>query len=253
VEQVPPHPRPGRDASADSEPVPPRAVAGPEGGAREASPAVLQASDERGALVWLALVAAATVASGISPRDRLTWSLDILPVLVVVPVFVALRRRVPLTPLVHALLALFSLALALGSHYTFAQVPAGLWVQDAFDLGRNPYDRFVHFSSGLVGSVFVRELLLRKTRLRPAPRFTWIVSGIVLGLSAAYEILEWAAVVLFGGEAERFLATQGDAWDPQWDMFSVLLGTCLAHLALRRAHDAQLAARLGPGKFGPPE
>jgi len=50
------------------------------------------------------------------------------------------------------------------------------------------------------------------------------------------------AVLGSGGEAVAFLATQGDVWDTQWDMFLALLGALSSQLLLRRRHDRQLAA-----------
>jgi len=44
-----------------------------------------------------------------------------------------------------------------------------------------------------------------------------------------------------GGEADEFLATQGDIWDTQWDMFLALCGGILSQLGLSRLHDRQLA------------
>jgi putative membrane protein len=38
-----------------------------------------------------------------------------------------------------------------------------------------------------------------------------------------------------------FLATQGDVWDTQWDMFLALLGALSSQLLLGRWHDRQLA------------
>jgi len=38
----------------------------------------------------------------------------------------------------------------------------------------------------------------------------------------------------------HFLATQGDVWDTQWDMFLCLCGALLAQLLLARTHDRQL-------------
>jgi putative membrane protein len=46
--------------------------------------------------------------------------------------------------------------------------------------------------------------------------------------------------LLYGGEADSFLATQGDVWDTQWDMFLALLGAIGAQLLLSRIHDRQL-------------
>ena len=46
--------------------------------------------------------------------------------------------------------------------------------------------------------------------------------------------------------AWRFLGTQGDVWDTQWDMFIALLGAVTAQILLAHLHDRQLA-RLGAG------
>ena len=47
-----------------------------------------------------------------------------------------------------------------------------------------------------------------------------------------------------GSAADDFLATQGDVWDTQWDMFLALVGATLSLALLSRLHDRQLR-RLG--------
>ncbi|MEK9753837.1 MAG: DUF2238 domain-containing protein, partial [Rhodospirillaceae bacterium] len=79
--------------------------------------------------------------SGIGPTDRLTWFLEVAPVLIAIPLLVATRRSFPLTPPLYALIFVHGLILILGGHYTYAKVPLGFWVQDAFDLAHNHYDR----------------------------------------------------------------------------------------------------------------
>ena len=62
-------------------------------------------------LTLLTLAGVVLVWSGIEPRDRFTWLLEVAPVLIGVPVLVALRRRLRLTRLVYTLLwihAMFS-------------------------------------------------------------------------------------------------------------------------------------------------
>jgi len=49
--------------------------------------------------VICAIWAAALVASGIAPYDRLTWFMEVLPVLIAAPVMIATRGRLPLTRL----------------------------------------------------------------------------------------------------------------------------------------------------------
>lgn len=194
--------------------------------------------------VLLALCACALVASGIGPRDRATWWLEVFPVLIGAPLVVALARRFPLTPLVQRLLFVHALILILGGHYTYAEVPLGYWVRDALGLARNHYDRLGHFAQGFVPAMVAREVLLRCTPLRGGWLF-FVTTSIALAISAAYELIEWAAALIFGADADAFLGTQGDPWDTQWDMFLALAGALVASGALSRAHDRQLAALLG--------
>jgi putative membrane protein len=48
------------------------------------------------------------------------------------------------------------------------------------------------------------------------------------------------AAVIGGHAADAFLATQGDVWDTQWDMFCALIGATVSLLLLSRWHDRQL-------------
>jgi putative membrane protein len=191
-------------------------------------------------LVLLALTAVALVVSGIGPHDRTTWWLEVLPVLVVAPVLVATARRFPLTPLAYRLIFVHALVLILGGHYTYARVPLGDWARDFFHLERNPYDRFGHVMQGFVPAIATREVLLRTSPLRRGGWLFFVVLCVVLAISAAYEMLEWAAAEVGGDEASAFLGTQGDEWDTQWDMFLALLGAGVALIALGRVHDRQL-------------
>jgi putative membrane protein len=128
-----------------------------------------------------------------------------------------------------------------GGHYTYAEVPAGFWVQDIFDLQRNHYDRLGHFAQGFVPAILAREILIRTTALKPGKMLFFIVTSIGLAFSAFYEMIEWWTALLYGGSADAFLATQGDIWDTQWDMFMALIGAITAQLLLGHLHDRQLA------------
>jgi putative membrane protein len=155
----------------------------------------------------LALVAAALVASGLRPYDRLTWLLEVLPVLVAAPLLVATFRRFPLTPLVYWLVALHALVLILGGHYTYARVPLGFWMQDWFDFTRNHYDRIGHLMQGFAPAIVVRELLLRTTPLAPGRWLFAIILFTVLGVSATYELVEWWTALASEEAATAFLGT----------------------------------------------
>lgn len=196
-------------------------------------------------MVLLLLTLGLLVLSGVDPKERLTWWMEVAPVLIAAPLLVATAARFPLTPLVYRLIFAHALVLMLGGHYTYAQVPLGFWVQDWFDLARNHYDRLGHLMQGFVPAMIAREILLRQSPLRPGKMLVLVVTSISLAISALYELIEWAAALIMGAGAEAFLGTQGDVWDTQADMFCALLGALSAQLAFSRLHDRQLRAVTG--------
>jgi putative membrane protein len=203
---------------------------------------VTQSSPLRLPGLLLAIVLVALIASGIGPADRLTWFLEVVPVLIAVPLLLATARSFPLTPLVYYLIAVHALILMLGGHYTYAQVPLGFWIQDWFDFARNPYDRIGHLMQGFGPAIIARELLLRTSPLRPGKWLFALVCLSILGISACYEFTEWWAALAGGDAAGAFLGTQGDVWDTQWDMFMAGCGAIAAQVILERLHDRQLLA-----------
>ncbi|MGW6928534.1 DUF2238 domain-containing protein [Lentzea sp. NPDC054927] len=192
-------------------------------------------------LILLALTAVALVVSGIDPHDRATWYLEVAPAVIGAAILIATYRRFRLTPLLYRLIFVHALVLILGGHYTYARVPVGFWVQDLFDLARNHYDRFAHFVQGFVPALLAREVLLRKTPLRPGGWLFFLVVCVCLAFSASYELVEWGSAVIGGSGADDFLGTQGDVWDTQWDMFMALLGAIAGLVTLARVQDRELA------------
>ena len=178
--------------------------------------------------------------SGIGPHDRVTWVLEVAPILIAAPLLILTARRFPLTPLAYRLIFVHGLILMLGAHYTYAQVPLGFWMARVFGFARNPYDRLGHLAQGFVPAIVVREILIRRSPLRAGTWLTVLVLSVCLAISALYEVLEWWTALIGGEEAVAFLATQGDQWDTQWDMFLALAGAAAA-LLLSRLHDRQIA------------
>lgn len=195
--------------------------------------------------VLLVLGALALAASAVNVYDRVTWILEVFPILLGVPLLIATRRRFPLTPLAYRLLFLHALILMLGGHYTYARVPLGFWLRDLLDLARNPYDRLGHFAQGFVPAILAREILLRRGVVRRGGWLFFLVTCVCLSLSAVYEFVEWGSAVLGGAAADEFLGTQGDIWDTQWDMLCALLGALTAQLTLSRMHDREIARMTG--------
>ena len=182
----------------------------------------------------------ALVVSGIRPYDRTTWLLEVLPVLVVLPLLWATWRRYPLTTLLYLCIFVHALVLIAGGAYTYARVPLGFQIADFLHLERNPYDRIGHFMQGFVPALAAREILLRGDRVRGRKMLALVVVCIALAISAAYELMEWAAALALGQGADEFLGTQGDPWDTQADMFMALLGAIASLATLSRLHDRQV-------------
>lgn len=200
----------------------------------------------RGLAAYSLALGALLALSGWKPHDLPTWAMEVAPVVIVLAVLWATHQRFPLTPLLYALIFVHAAILMLGGHYTYARVPLGDWLQQAFGLGRNPYDGIGHFAQGFIPAIAARELLLRHTGLQ---RGGWLFTVVVLaclGVSAAYELIEWGAAVALGQGADEFLGTQGDPWDTQKDMALAGVGAVAALALLSRRHDRQLAALTRP-------
>ena len=191
------------------------------------------------------LVLALLLRSGLRPHDRVTWWLEVAPVLIVLPLLWATARRFPLTTLLYLGIFVHAGVLMLGGAYTYARVPLGFQLQEWLGLQRNPYDRIGHFFQGFVPALAVREILLRHEVVQGRRMLAFLVLCVVLAISASYELIEWAAALALGQGADEFLGTQGDPWDTQSDMFCALLGAATALLLLSRTHDRQIAALQG--------
>ncbi|TCJ13838.1 DUF2238 domain-containing protein [Parasulfuritortus cantonensis] len=194
----------------------------------------------------LILLAAAVLAvltvSGVAPYDRITWLMEVMPALIVAPVLFATYRRFPLTNMLYVLIAVHALVLIWGGACTYARVPLGFWLQDLFDLARNPYDKIGHFMQGLVPALAAREILLRGGYVSGRRMAGFLAVCVAMAVSACYELVEWWAALAMGQGADEFLGTQGDQWDTQSDMFLALIGASTGMLLLARRHDRAMAA-----------
>jgi putative membrane protein len=189
----------------------------------------------------LAVIIALAV-SGWRPYDRITWLMEVAPVLIALPILIWTRDSYRLTMLVYLLIFLHALVLILGGAYTYARVPPGFWLQDVLGLARNPYDKLGHFMQGFVPAMIAREILLRGGFVRGRRMTAFLCICVALAISACYELVEWWAALALGQGADEFLGTQGDQWDTQSDMFLALMGASVALAALAGTHDRQLAA-----------
>lgn len=196
-------------------------------------------------LAAVALVVLALLISFINPHDRLTWLMEVMPVLIALPLLAYTYPRFPLTPLLYSLIFLHALILIVGGTYTYAHVPVGFWVQDVFGLARNPYDKLGHLWQGLVPALVAKEIFVRRHFVSGKKMVAFLAICVAMAISAWYELIEWWAAVLMGQGADEFLGTQGDQWDTQSDMCMAFIGAMIAVILLARWHDRQIARMAG--------
>jgi len=190
--------------------------------------------------VWLILFFAALLWSGIGPKDRVTWWLEVAPAIAAILILFATRKRFPLTPLAYILILIHSIILMVGGHFTYAEVPYFDWLWDLLGQTRNNYDKIGHFAQGFIPAIIAREVLIRNNVVNSKAWLAFIVVSICLAISAFYELIEWWVALLSGESADAFLGTQGYVWDTQSDMGLALLGAILSLWFLSALHNRQL-------------
>ncbi|HEY5806589.1 MAG TPA: DUF2238 domain-containing protein [Povalibacter sp.] len=180
------------------------------------------------AILWIALAFA--------PYDRKDWLLENALLVLAVAMLAATYRSFPLSRISYTLIFIFLCLHVVGAHYTYAEVPYDDWwtslTGSAFNemVGwqRNNFDRVVHFSYGLLLAYPVRELFLRVAGVRGFWGY-FLPLDLTMSTSMLYELIEWAAAEVFGGElGAAYLGTQGDVWDAHKDMALASLGALIA-------------------------
>ncbi len=167
------------------------------------------------------------IVTAVDPIDRHDWMLENILAVTLVTGLVVTYRWFVFSNESYVLLTLFLTLHAIGAHYTYAQVPAGFWLQEVFQLSRNPFDRLAHFAFGLLFVVPIRELLMRLAGVRGLWSYLLAVC-VVLAKSGFFEVMEAAVAEIVSPElGAAYLGTQGDEWDAQKDMACALAGALL--------------------------
>jgi putative membrane protein len=93
---------------------------------------------------------------------------------------------------------------------------------------RNQFDRLVHFLYGLLLAYPLREIYRQVADARGFWDY-FLQLDVTVTRSAMYEMVEWLAAVMYGGElGVAYLGTQCDVRDAQKDMLMAGLGAALA-------------------------
>ena len=178
--------------------------------------------------------------SGIQPKDQFIWFLEVLPAVIGAMLLLVTYHSFRLTPMLYLFILLHCIVLMVGGHYTYGEVPLFDWINDAFDMGRNNYDKLGHFMQGFVPALLAREILIRKKVLSGEAWLNLFVVSVCLAFSAFYELIEWWVALVAGGDAEEFLGTQGYVWDTQSDMMFALIGAVTCLICLSKRHNYQI-------------
>lgn len=178
-----------------------------------------------------------------TPEGKLNWLLETGPGLVGIAFLAGFYRRFPMSRFVYLGVFVHVLVLVYGGYYTYAKAPLGEWMREAFHFQRNHYDRIGHFMFGFVPVFVIREVFMRNKslQLKQSGWLNFILVSVVLGLAAGYEFIEWWAALLLDPEGgDKFLGSQGDIWDAQWDMLFAGIGATVGLLTLRTLHDRSM-------------
>ena len=184
----------------------------------------------------LTLLVVLAGALGISPHDRADWLLENALLFFGVGVLIATRKKLPLSKVSYTLSFLVFCLHTLGAHYTYSLVPYDAWsealtgrtLSSVTGWERNHFDRLVHLAYGLLLAYPAREVFLRVADVRGFWGY-FLPTDVVMASSMLYELIEWAAAMVFGGDlGTAYLGTQGDVWDAQKDMALATLGAVIA-------------------------
>jgi putative membrane protein len=176
----------------------------------------------------------------INPHDRADWAIENLFPLSQLTAVIIFYRYFKFTRISYYMIFFYLFVQSWGGHFTYAEAAPFNWLRDHWHLGRNHYDRVAHFMLGFLLGIPIREILMQV--VQASRRWVaFLTASIVLAIGAFYELIEWwVAVLATPNLGDKFLGTQGDIWDTQWDMFLALVGAVCTLALFQKMHDRQL-------------
>ncbi len=165
--------------------------------------------------------------SGWNPTTPENWFLEHAVFLFLLPLVLIFLWRIKLSKLSLTLIVFFTMLHIIGSHYNYGSVPFGSALGNVLGMGGNVYDKFVHFSFGLLIAYPLSEAILRMINLK----YFWnyfFSFHIILAWSAVYEMIEWVTVIRIDDPHLAYLYIGGnDPFDTAKDMLIAGLGAIL--------------------------
>lgn len=188
----------------------------------------------------LILLSIMFIVSLIKPKSYFIWFLEAVPAIIAITVLIYTYNKFRFTDFVYILIVVTVGIVLVGAHYSYGEVPLFDMIKKAYGLSRNNYDRFGHIIQGFVPAFIIRELLIRKVKLKRGVILSILVICVCLSISALYELIEWSVGLMAKSSAQDFLGTQGDKWDTQWDMLCALVGAVIAVVIFPKVHDKSI-------------
>ncbi len=164
----------------------------------------------------------------VNTTDKANWFTENTLTAIFVALVMISYRKFKFSDFSYTLFFVYILLHIYGAEYTYAENPFGYWLKDFFQMERNPYDRIVHCSFGLLITYPMRDYFANHFKW---PNWVcWVLPiEITLSFSAVYELIEWlVADIFFPSEGIAYLGTQGDIWDAQKDMGIAFIGAVTA-------------------------
>ena len=181
-------------------------------------------------MVYLVLFLCFWIYTGYTTPDLLNWLTENVLTLSLLIFLAAFYNIFRFSDTSYTLIFLFLLLHVYGSQYQYSENPFGEWIKQEYGLGRNHYDRLVHFGFGLLLAYPMHEVLAQGFRVKKFLSYLLPVE-FVLSLSALYELVEWVVADLLYNGAEQgmdYLGMQGDIWDAQKDIALAFVGSIIA-------------------------
>lgn len=191
-------------------------------------------------LILFVLLVVAYILSGIHPYDRLAWIGQSIPAVIYILILAVLYPRFRFTNFTYFLVFLHVLLLLYGAHFTYANNPLFNNLAETFNWSRNYFDRVGHFAQGFVPAFLFKEFYLQGRFVKGGKVLVMIVVLSCLGLSALYELGEFALIKLLDVPMDAVMGTQGDVFDSHWDMLWALIGAGCATLIFGKWHNKMM-------------
>jgi putative membrane protein len=168
----------------------------------------------------------------VTTRSPINWWIENILVILFIPCFYFIQKKFTFSNASLICIFLFLLVHMYGAQMSYTYNQLGIWLQQRFHLWRNPYDRIVHFSFGLLIVYPIQDYLVYK--LNTPIKWSYKLSVlIILGLATIFELIEWMVAMCTDSETgETYVATQGDVWDAHKDIALALLASILVMYVL---------------------